>query len=88
MRAADDRVAVTVSDTGVGIPQDELAKIFTPFYTTKPVGQGTGLGLSACHGIVAAHGGEIRVESEVGIGTRITMLLPAAGAASGAGAAR
>ena len=71
-------VAVTVSDTGMGIPPDHLDKIFTPFFTTKPVGQGTGLGLSACHGIVAAHGGEIRVDSEVGRGTRMTMLLPAA----------
>ena len=77
-RAADGMVSLTVSDTGVGIPQDQLAKIFTPFFTTKPVGQGTGLGLSACHGIVAAHGGEIRVESEVGSGTRIAVLLPAA----------
>jgi signal transduction histidine kinase len=77
-RAPDDRVALTVSDTGVGIPQDQLGKIFTPFFTTKPVGQGTGLGLSACHGIVTSHGGEIRVESEVGVGTQVTLLLPAA----------
>lgn len=77
-RTADDRVSLTVSDTGVGIPEDQLGKIFTPFFTTKPVGQGTGLGLSACHGIVTAHGGEIRVESEVGAGTRVAVLLPVA----------
>jgi two-component system NtrC family sensor kinase len=77
-RAANGMVAFTVSDTGIGIPAENLDKIFTPFFTTKPVGQGTGLGLSACHGIVAAHGGEIQVESEMGRGTRMTMLLPAA----------
>ena len=78
-RAEKGMVALTVSDTGAGIPPDHLDKIFTPFFTTKPVGQGTGLGLSACHGIVAAHGGEMRVESAVDRGTRMTMLLPAAG---------
>ena len=78
-RADKDMVAVTVSDTGMGIPPEHLDKIFAPFFTTKPVGQGTGLGLSACHGIVTAHGGEMRVESAVDKGTRITMLLPPAG---------
>ena len=77
-RAGENMVALTVSDTGVGIPEDQVGKIFTPFFTTKPVGQGTGLGLSACHGIVAEHGGEIRVQSEVGAGTRVSILLPVA----------
>ena len=77
-RAENGMVALTVADTGMGIPPEHLDKIFTPFFTTKPVGQGTGLGLSACHGIVAAHGGEIRVDSEAGRGTRMTLLLPAA----------
>ena len=77
-RAENGMVAVTVSDTGMGIRAEHLDKIFTPFFTTKPVGQGTGLGLSACHGIVAGHGGEIRVESEFGRGTKMIMLLPAA----------
>jgi two-component system NtrC family sensor kinase len=77
-RADNGMVALTVADSGAGIPPENLDKIFTPFFTTKPVGQGTGLGLSACHGIVAAHGGEIQVESEVGRGTRMTMLLPVA----------
>jgi two-component system NtrC family sensor kinase len=84
-RRDDGMVAVTVADTGTGIPPEHLDKIFTPFFTTKPVGQGTGLGLSACHGIVTAHGGDIRVETEVGTGTRMTMILPAAQRAVGSG---
>ena len=77
-RAEGNMVTVSVSDTGMGIAPENLDKVFTPFFTTKPVGQGTGLGLSACHGIVTAHGGEMRVEREIGRGTRMTMLLPAA----------
>jgi signal transduction histidine kinase len=69
-------VVLTVADDGAGIPSDHLDKIFSPFFTTKPVGQGTGLGLAICHGIVAAHGGEIRVDSEVGRGTRVSLALP------------
>jgi two-component system NtrC family sensor kinase len=83
-RAENGLVGLTVSDTGMGISPEHLDKIFTPFFTTKPVGQGTGLGLSACHGIVTAHGGEIRVESELGRGTKMTMLLPAAARAGAA----
>ena len=77
-RGADGRTHLTVEDTGAGIPREHLEKIFNPFFTTKPVGQGTGLGLAICHGIVAAHGGEIQVESEVGRGTRMTVVLPPA----------
>src|SRR6185503_8641702 len=61
-----DSVILTVADTGAGIAPEHLDKLFNPFFTTKPVGQGTGLGLAVCHGVVAAHGGEIRVESHVG----------------------
>jgi two-component system NtrC family sensor kinase len=75
-REGPDAVALTVADSGVGIPPQNLDKIFSPFFTTKPVGQGTGLGLAICHGIVASHGGEIRVESEVDKGTRLSLVLP------------
>jgi signal transduction histidine kinase len=71
-------VSLSVEDDGAGIPRELLDKVFTPFFTTKPVGQGTGLGLSICHGIVQAHGGDIHVESEAGRGTRVTATLPVA----------
>jgi two-component system NtrC family sensor kinase len=69
-------VLVSVSDTGIGIPARVLNKIFDPFYTTKPVGQGTGLGLSICYGIIQEHGGRIWAESEVDVGTTVTVELP------------
>jgi two-component system NtrC family sensor kinase len=75
-RESPDAVSLTVSDDGAGIPADILDKIFSPFFTTKPLGQGTGLGLAICHGVVTAHGGEIRVESVVGSGTRFSLVLP------------
>ena len=81
-RDPGETITVTVGDTGCGIPREHLDKIFSPFFTTKPLGQGTGLGLAICHGIVTSHGGEIRVESEVGVGTRISMVLPARAGAS------
>lgn len=77
-----DAIALTVADDGAGIPDQHLDKIFNPFYTTKPLGQGTGLGLSISHGIVASHGGRIRVESEVGKGSRFTLVLPTTRSAS------
>ncbi len=67
-------VEMDISDTGVGIPQENLESIFDPFFTTKP--QGTGLGLSIVYRIVAAHGGKISVESKKGRGTIFTLLLP------------
>ncbi|MBS2032571.1 MAG: PAS domain-containing protein [Deltaproteobacteria bacterium] len=76
-RTAEGRVAVRIRDTGSGIAAENLAHIFEPFFTTKPAGQGTGLGLSIVQGIVAKHGGQIRVQSELGVGTEFVVDLPA-----------
>ena len=70
-------VRVVVEDQGQGIAAEDLPHIFEPFYTTKGVGEGTGLGLSVAHGIVCDHGGWIDVESEIGHGTRVTLFLAA-----------
>jgi signal transduction histidine kinase len=70
-------VEVKVMDNGTGMPQRVLDKIFQPFFTTKPTGSGTGLGLSLAYDIVKAHGGEIKVESEEGVGTQFIIKLPA-----------
>lgn len=72
----DQKVAVAIQDTGVGINPESLNLIFEPFYTTKPEVKGTGLGLSVCHGIVQAHHGEISVESYPGNGSTFTISLP------------
>ena len=69
-------VQIKVSDNGGGIPQKILDKIFQPFFTTKPTGQGTGLGLSLSYDIVKAHGGEIKVETTENEGTTFTIVLP------------
>ncbi|MDE5452697.1 PAS domain S-box protein [Bradyrhizobium sp. CSA112] len=69
-------VAISVADTGTGIAPDILSKIFDPFFTTKPIGKGTGLGLSQVHGFAHQAGGTVKVASELGKGTRITILLP------------
>jgi signal transduction histidine kinase len=74
--AEEGWLKVTVQDTGKGIPADVLPRIFDPFFTTKPVGQGTGLGLSISYQIVQQHGGDIRVTSQPGKGTRFTVRLP------------
>jgi two-component system NtrC family sensor kinase len=74
--SAGDSVHVSVADNGKGIPEKILARIFDPFFTTKAVGEGTGLGLAISHQIIAKHGGEIRVESRVGEGTRFEISLP------------
>jgi signal transduction histidine kinase/ActR/RegA family two-component response regulator len=67
---------ITVTDTGCGVAPEVLPKIFDPFFTTKPVGEGTGLGLTICHGIVSSLGGRIHVDSTVGSGTTVRVLIP------------
>jgi len=69
-------IEATVADSGCGIDRKDLGRVFDPFFTTKPVGQGTGLGLAIGHSIVQAHGGEMKCESELGAGTKFTILLP------------
>lgn len=73
-----DWVEVTIADDGKGIPPHLLERVFDPFFTTKPVGKGTGLGLSVSRNLVQRLGGELRIESEVGRGTEITVALPVA----------
>jgi PAS domain S-box-containing protein len=73
---AGEYVAIAVKDSGVGIAPDVLSKIFDPFFTTKPIGKGTGLGLSQVHGFAHQAGGTVRVTSEIGKGTTMTILLP------------
>jgi signal transduction histidine kinase len=72
----DGQVNITVGDHGKGIPEDQIASIFDPFYTTKRAGEGTGLGLSVADGIVREHGGHISVESRLGEGARFSVHLP------------
>lgn len=75
-KAVDGEVVVTVSDTGCGIPEENIPKLFNPFFTTKPVGHGTGLGLSISYGIIQKHDGRIEVTSTEGEGTTFTLYLP------------
>jgi len=72
----DHNVYLVVEDTGPGMNKEVLDKIFVPFFTTKDIGHGTGLGLPVVHGIVTAHGGTINIESKIGRGTRFEIQLP------------
>lgn len=76
--AERDWVCLAITDQGVGIPKENLARIFEPFFTTKDVGEGSGLGLSVCYGIVEEHGGFITVDSEVQKGSCFSVFLPVA----------
>jgi len=74
--AAEDGIRISVQDNGHGISEENMKNLFTPFFTTKPIGEGTGLGLSISHGIIEEHGGQILVSSKVGVGTIFTVLIP------------
>ena len=72
----DNKIVMTVSDTGIGIKKELLGKIFDSFFTTKESIKGVGLGLSVCYGFIQDHGGDIRVSSQVGERTTFTIILP------------
>jgi signal transduction histidine kinase len=75
----DKKALISIKDSGKGVSEENIKKLFTPFFTTKPVGQGTGLGLSVSYGIIQKHNGRIEVESKVGVGTTFTIELPLEG---------
>ena len=76
LSSQNGQAEIEISDTGVGIPPENLTRIFDPFFTTKPEGEGTGLGLSVSYGIISEHGGKIDVESTPGEGTTFRITLP------------
>jgi two-component system NtrC family sensor kinase len=71
-------VEVVVWDNGIGIPDEHLPLVFEPFFTTKPRGEGTGLGLYICQQTVTQLGGQVKIKSQPGVGTRVTVQLPVA----------
>jgi two-component system NtrC family sensor kinase len=77
-RLASDHASLVleIADTGAGISPDDLPRIFDPFFTTKETGKGVGLGLAVAYGIVKAHGGDIRVQSQPGAGSTFQVILP------------
>jgi signal transduction histidine kinase len=75
--AEEGWVKMSISDTGCGIPEENMDKIFTPFFTTKEDIKGVGLGLAVSHGIIERHGGRIETQSEVGKGSTFTIVMPA-----------
>ena len=72
----DNWVCISVKDTGIGMDRKDLEKVFDPFYTTKPRGEGAGLGLSVAHGVVKQHHGIIQIESEKNMGTQVNIFIP------------
>src|SRR2546430_2666090 len=87
-KRAQDVIAVSVTDSGPGIPEDVAARVFEPFFTTKPEGEGTGLGLSICQGILKEHGGRITPENPPATRATLTVELPVGGPARWAYPAR
>jgi nitrogen-specific signal transduction histidine kinase/CheY-like chemotaxis protein len=81
----DGRIQVTIADTGEGISEEDLPRVFDPFFTTHPTGESTGLGLSIARGIVASFGGDLSVTSALGVGSKFLVQLPAAPGYEGAG---
>jgi len=77
--AGEEHVSLMIEDTGIGMDEEVMKQIFTPFFTTKDVGQGTGLGLPVVHGIVTSHGGSIKIESKPNQGSRFEIQLPITG---------
>jgi two-component system sensor histidine kinase PhcS len=78
-RQDGDRLRVSVLDNGPGIPPEHLSRVFEPFFTTREVGQGLGLGLAICYSVVQRHGGQLSAESVPGAWTKFTFDLPRAG---------
>ena len=77
MQQLDNQIVIKVKDNGMGMPESVRAKVFQPFFTTKPTGQGTGLGLSLAYDIVTkGHGGTLEVVSTEGVGTEFVIKLP------------
>ncbi|MBU1696189.1 MAG: HAMP domain-containing histidine kinase, partial [Proteobacteria bacterium] len=75
-RRNGNRLEIKITDNGIGISPENIEKVFAPFFTTKPVGQGTGLGLSVCYGIIESFGGTMEVISEQNVGTTFVISLP------------
>ena len=75
-KKSDDKIEIKVTDNGNGIPKNVVDKVFQPFFTTKPTGEGTGLGLSLAYDIIKAHGGVIKVESKEDEGSELIISLP------------
>jgi len=72
----NNQIEISIKDTGCGISEEQMDKLFDPFYTTKPIGKGTGLGLAISYGIIQDHKGNIKIDSEVGKGSTFTLILP------------
>ena len=72
----EDKIVLEFEDNGCGMDKETAAKVFDPFYTTKPVGQGTGLGMAISYKVIKNHHGDISIESEAGKGTKFTLTLP------------